>query len=127
MIRINEENLLTFVIAGSIVLSIIFSVAGYLLIDWRTGLGIAAGGSIATLNFTWQRTIMQRVLGLELNRPTTYASFRYLLRLTITAILLYFILTSGFFSLTGLLVGLSVVVIMIVLCTGYFAIQHKGD
>lgn len=127
MIRINEENLLTSVVIGSIILSIILSLTGAALFSWRTGLGIAAGASIATLNFIWQRTTMQRVLGLQLSRPTAYALVRYLVRLTITAFLLYFILTSGLFSLAGLLIGLSVVVLMIVLFTGYFAIQHKGE
>jgi len=127
MIRINEDNLLNTVVIGSVLLSAIMSLVGCALFNWKTGLGIAAGSSIATINFIWQRNIMQRVLALDLNRPTTYASVRYLLRLTITAFLLYFILTSGLFSLTGLLLGLSVVVMMIVLCTVYFAIQHKGD
>jgi xanthine/uracil permease len=127
VIRINEENLLTSVVIGSIILSIILSLTGAALFSWRTGLGIAAGASIATLNFIWQRTTMQRVLGLQLSRPTAYALVRYLVRLTITAFLLYFILTSGLFSLAGLLIGLSVVVLMIVLFTGYFAIQHKGE
>ena len=127
MTRINEDNLLNTVVIGSIVLSAIMSLAGCVLFSWKTGLGIAAGSSIATINFIWQRNIMQRVLGLQLSRPTAYASARYLLRLSITAVLLYFILTSGLFSITGLLVGLSVIVMMIVLCTVYFAIQHKGD
>lgn len=127
VIRINEDNLLTTVVFGSVALSIILSLAGFALFNVRTGLGIAAGASIATLNFVWQRNIMQRVLGLQLSRPTAYASVRYLLRLSVTAFVLYFILTSGFFAVSGLLVGLSVVVMMIVLCTVYFAIQHKGD
>ncbi len=127
MIRINEDNLLSTVVIGSILLSAIMALAGFALFSWKTGLGIVAGSGIATINFIWQRNIMQRVLGLQLNRPTAYASVRYLLRLTITAVFLYFILTSGLFSITGLLLGLSVVVMMIVLCTVYFAIQHKGD
>lgn len=127
MIRINEDNLLSTVVIGSIFLSVIMTVGCFAFFSWKTGMGIAAGSGIATVNFIWQRNIMQRVLGLELSRPTAYATVRYLLRLAVTAFLLYFILTSGFFSVTGLLVGLSVVVLMIVFCTVYFAIQHKGD
>ncbi len=125
--RITEDNLLTVVVVGSTSLALLLSVGSFILSTRAVGLGIAAGAGIAILNFVWQRSIMQRVLGLQIGRPTAYAIMRYLLRLGITAILLYFILTSGLFSLTGLLAGLSVVVVMIVLCTVYFAIQHKGD
>ena len=127
VIKINEDNLLTAVIVGSTTLSILFSLCGTFWFNSSVGLGIAAGSAIAIINFVWQRSIMRRVLGLQFNRPTVYTSIRYVLRLSITAILLYYILTSGYFSLTGLLVGLSVVVIMIVICTLLFAIQNKGD
>lgn len=127
VIRINEDNLLTSVVVGSTLLAALFTLAGFILFSRPTGLGIAAGSAIAIVNFIWQRTIMQRVIGQQLSRPALYATFRYLLRLFITALLLYYILTSGLFSLTGLLIGLSVVVVMILFCTVYFAIQHKGD
>lgn len=125
--RISEDNLLSVVVTGSIILALVLT-AGCLVLDNRpTAFGIAAGAGIAILNFVWQRSVMQRVLGLQPNRPAAYATLRYLLRLGLTAILLYYILTSGLFSVTGLLVGLSVVVVLILFCTAYFAIQHKGD
>jgi hypothetical protein len=127
VIRINEDNLLTTLVTGSILLSTTLALAGFFLYGYKTGCGIAAGAGIAILNFVWQRTIIQRVLGLHINRPAAYTTVRYLLRLTITAVLLYFILTSGLFSITGLLVGLSVIVMMIAFCTVYFTIHHKGD
>lgn len=127
MIRISEDNLLNTVVIGSVALAALLSLTTLVLMSGKVALGIAAGAGIAILNFVWQRSIMQRVLGLHIGRPTMYATIRYLLRLGITALLLYYILTSGHFSLFGLLMGLSVVVLTIVLCTLYFAIQHKGD
>lgn len=127
VIRITEANLLNAVVLGSSALALLLAVGAFLAVGHSTGYGIAAGAAIAILNFIWQRNIMQRILGLQLGRPAAYATVRYLLRLAITAVLLYYILTSGHFSLTGLLVGLSVVVLTIVFCTVYFAIQHKGD
>jgi len=127
VIRINEDNLLTVVVIGSILLSTALALSGFALYGHKTGYGIIAGAGIAIINFVWQRTIIQRVLGLHINRPVAYTSVRYLLRLTVTAVLLYFILTSGLFSVTGLFVGLSVIVIMIAFCTVYFTIHHKGD
>ncbi len=127
MIKFNEDNLLNSVVIGSALLAFILTVIAFILLSRNFAFGIAAGSSIAILNFVWQRNIMQRVLGLQLGRPKMYALLRYLLRLSITALLLYYILTSGLFSVAGLLIGLSVVVLMIVICTIYFAIQHKGD
>jgi len=127
VIRITEDTLLTAVIKGSSILALLFSVSGFFFSGRGMALGIAAGSAIAVFNFVWQRNVMQRLLALQSGRPTMFATLRYLLRLAVTAILLYFILTSGFFSVTGLLLGLSVVVVMIVICTIYFAIQHKGD
>lgn len=125
--KITEENLLTVVTAGSAVLALISSLTGFTLHSKAMGFGIAAGAGIALLNFAWQRSIMKRILSLQVHRPAMHAIVRYLLRLGITAIALYYLLTSGYFSLTGVLLGLSVVVITIICCTVYFAIQRKGD
>lgn len=125
--KISEDNLLTSVIVGSTGLSVLLALLGTIVFSMSTGLGIAAGSAIAIINFIWQRSIMRRALLMQHGRPTIFTSVRYLLRLGIAAIALYFILTSGKFSLTGLFVGLSVVVITIIICTSLCAIQNKGD
>ncbi len=104
-------------------MALTLTVGCFLFSTAAVAFGIAAGAGIAILNFVWQRNIMQRVLGLQINRPAAYTTIRYLLRLCLTALLLYYILTSGLFSVTGLLVGLSVVVLLIIFCTAYFAIH----
>ena len=125
--KITEDNLLSTVIKGSTILALLFSVSGFLIYSVEMAMGIAAGSTIAVINFIWQRSIMQKILHYQPGRPAFHATLRYLLRLSITALLLYFIIISGFFSVAGLLLGLSVVVVMIVFCTVYFAIQNKGD
>ncbi len=125
--RINEDNLLNTVVIGSILLAIFLTLISLTIFTKASALGIAAGAGIAIINFVWQRSIMQRVLGLHIRRPRMYALARYLLRLGITGLILYYLITSGLFSLWGLLVGLSTVVLMILICTVYFAIYHKGD
>ncbi len=127
VIKISEDNLLTTVIKGSLVLASVLTVSGLLISGTSMALGIAAGSLTVLFNFVWQRSIMHRVLTLKPGRPTLYASIRYILRLSITAVILYSILVSGRFSVFGLLLGLSVVMLTIVICTILFAIQHKGD
>lgn len=127
VIKINDDNLLKAVTIGSIVLSLLTSITALIFSTRAVAYGIAAGSAIAIINFVWQRTVMQRILGLQHGRPVAFAQIRYLLRLTLSALALYLILTSKLFSLPGLLVGLSVVVITIVCATVFIAIQHKGD
>jgi len=46
--------------------------------------------------------------------------------LSLTGLLLYFIITSGWFSLAGLFVGLSVIVINIIALSLYSALRAGG-
>jgi hypothetical protein len=125
--KINEDNLLTAVITGSTILLLTSGLVSFLFISRPVSYGILAGGLIAVINFVWQRSVMRRVLSIQPAKPAAFVTARYVLRLGITAVLLYQILTSGYFSVAGLFVGLSVVVIMIVIFTVYLAIQNKGD
>ena len=127
VIKISDDNLLKAVTIGSIVLSLLMSITALIFSTRAAAYGIAAGSAIAVINFVWQRTIMQRILAQQPGRPVAYALLRYVLRLSLTALVLYHILTSKLVSLAGLFVGLSVVVVTIICVTVYFAIQHKGD
>lgn len=128
VIQINEDNLVTVVIFGGAGLALTISVLGFLIFSEQVGLGIAAGAAIALVNFVWQRRALSRMLFLQVPRPAAYTLMRSLLRLSLTALALYALLTSGRISAIGLLAGLSIVVVMIVLCTVFFAIHHtEGD
>jgi hypothetical protein len=126
MITINEDNLFAVIIKGSLGLMVILTLAGWALFSLHVGLGAAAGGCIAIVNFFWIRNVLQRIFGHLPANAITYAQLRFVARLSVTAILLYFIITSGWFSLAGLLIGLSVIVINIIVLSLYSALRAGG-
>jgi hypothetical protein len=114
MITINEDNLFAVIIKGSLSLLAVLTLGGWFLFSPQVGLGALAGGCIAIANFFWIRNVLQRILGQLPAKATMYAQLRFIARLSLTGFLLYFIITSGRFSLAGLFVGLSVIVINII-------------
>jgi uncharacterized MnhB-related membrane protein len=126
MITINEDNLFAVIIKGSLGLMVFLSFAGWILFSPQVGLGALAGGCIAIANFFWIRNVLQRTLGLLPAKATMYAQLRFIARLSLTGLLLYFIITSGWVSLAGLFVGLSVIVINIIVLSLYSALRAGG-
>ncbi len=126
MMTINEDNLFTVIIKGSLGLLVFLTLAGWALFSLQVGLGALAGGSIAIVNFFWIRNVLQRILGQLPAKATMYAQIRFIVRLSVTGVLLYFIITSGWFALSGLLVGLSVIVINIIALSLYSALRAGG-
>lgn len=123
---INEDNLVSRVITGSSFLLIILAAVGFILFSAADGLGIVAGGSLAILNFIWQRHALQMLLTHRPNRPVLYSTLRFVTRLAVVALALFLFIKSGYVSIAGLLTGLSVIVVTIIACTFYFAFHHKG-
>lgn len=123
---INETKLPAVILQLSLLLLVVTSIIGCIAWSVPVGFSILAGGSIALLNFIWQRRTLRQVLSFQITASAAAVTVRYLLRLGLTAIALYFILTSGYFSVLGLLAGLSVIVAAIILITLYSAF-HKGD
>lgn len=126
MTRITEDNLFGVIIKGSLGLLAILTLAGFAFFTVKTGLGILAGGIIAIVNFIWLRNVLQRILGLLPSKPNLYAQMRFIARITVTGLILYWIITSGWCSLVGLLVGLSVVVANIIALSLYRALRTGG-
>ena len=126
MTTINEARLPAVILQASVVLLAIATTAGFLFYTAPVGLGILAGGSIAIINFVWQRRTLRQLLDHQIAPSAGSAAVRYLLRLSITAVILYAVLTSGRFSIIALLVGLSVIVAVIIALTLYSAF-YKGD
>lgn len=126
MTRINEDNLYAVIIKGSIGLLAVLTLGSLALFSGKTALGILAGGSIAIVNFLWMRNVLQRLLGLLPAKAQRYVLMRYIARLTVIGCALYFVLTSGWFSLAGLLTGLSIIVINILALTIYRALSTGG-
>lgn len=126
MITINEDNLFAVIIKGSIGLVGFLTLAGWILFSSKVGLGVLVGGCIATANFFWIRNVLQRILAQMPANASRHAQLKFVARLSLTGILLYFIITSGWFSLAGLFVGLSVIVINIIALSLYSALRAGG-
>lgn len=126
MTAINEDNLFPVILKGSLALLAVLAVAGWFLFSIKAGLGVLVGGIIAVINFFWLRNALQRTLILQPSRPFLYAQIRFIARISITGFVLYFLITSGWFSLTGILVGLSVIVFNIIALSLYSALRAGG-
>lgn len=126
MTRINEDNLFAVIIKGSLALLAVLTIVGFVLFSSKMGLGILAGGIIAIVNFIWMRNVLQRILGLLPAKPNLYAQLRFVARITATGFVLYGCITSGWFSLAGLLVGLSIIVANIIALSIYCAVRTGG-
>jgi hypothetical protein len=126
MAAINEDNLFAVIIKGSLGLLAVLTVGGLALFSGKAALGILAGGIIAIVNFLWMRNVLQRILGLLPANAQRYALMRYIARMTVTGCALYYVLTSGRFSLAGVLTGLSIIVVNILILSLYRALRTGG-
>ncbi|MBT1072342.1 ATP synthase subunit I [Pelotalea chapellei] len=126
MTAIDEESLFAFIVKGSILLLVVLTLIGFIFFSTPTGLGILAGGIVAIINFLWMRNVLQRILGLLPAKPQLYSQVRFIARISITGVVLYFIIVSGICSLAGLLVGLSIIVANIIALSLYCALRTGG-
>jgi hypothetical protein len=126
MAAINEDNLFAVIIKGSLGLLSVLTAGGLALFSGKVALGILAGGIIAIVNFLWMRNVLQRILGLLPANAQRYALMRYIARMTVTGCALYYVVTSGRFSLAGVLTGLSIIVINILFLSLYRALRTGG-
>jgi hypothetical protein len=93
-------------------------IAGSLLFrDLRFSLGILIGGLISIVNFHWLYRNLLSVFAKHLARARTALMLRYYLRLAITALVLFWVISDALVDVIGLVIGLSVVVLNIVLTT----------
>jgi len=101
-------------------------VAGSLFLrSTRFSLGILLGGLISIVNFHWLYRNLLSVFQKHLNRARAALMLRYYLRLAVTAIALYWIISRNLVDVIGLVIGLSVVVLNIVLTT-LLALSRKN-
>ncbi len=121
-----EENLFATVLKGSSALLLTLCSAALIFFSLPIALGVLAGGLVAIVNFIWIRSVLQRILIQLPVKASSYAQIRYVGRLAVTAFFLYFIITSSWFSLAGLFVGLSVIVITIIALSLYGALSAGG-
>ena len=105
-LEITNWVLLAVLIAGSLFLR-----------EDRFSLGILIGGLISIVNFHWLYRNLLSVFTKHLNRARAALMLRYYLRLAVTALVLYWVISRDLADVIGLVIGLSVVVANIVLTT----------
>ena len=124
--RITEDNIFLWLVAGSLLLSAVSGAASALFISPRFGISLFAGGVLATANFLWLRRGLEAALQLLPENASRFAIFRFLLRLAIMAVLLYFLIVRLGADIFGLLLGLSVLVINITAFSIYLSTRKGG-
>ena len=122
------DSVVTFLVTGSLALLAVITLVSYLLFSTPVALSALAGGAVAIVNLLWQRRSLGILLALTpADRPVASAMIRLMIRLSLTALILYLVVTSRWFSLWGLLAGLSVTVLCLFGLTLYLAIQTKEN
>ena len=124
--RINEDNIFSWLVGGSLLLSAVLGAASALFFSLRFGVSLFAGGVLATANFCWLRRGLEAALRLLPANASRYAVLRYLLRLAIMAFLLYVLIVRLGADIFGLLLGLSVLVLNITAFSIYLSTRKGG-
>ena len=125
-VKINDENIITVLNVGSWILLALMAIAGWLLFSRHFAAGVVAGGVLAIVNFYWLHSIMKRTLLLTKGKAQSFAMTRYMLRLALIGVAVWFMIVHFKIDLIGLLVGLSVLVINIFALTIYRLISKGG-
>lgn len=122
----NDERIVTVLHAGNWIVLVLLFVVGWLLFSLHFAAGLAAGGLLAIANLFWLHGIMRRTVRLPKGRAQAYAFSRYLLRLAIIGVIVWFLISRFELNLIGLLVGLSVPVMSIFTLSIYRLISKGG-
>lgn len=122
----NEDRLQLYLPIGSLIILAVVTVSCFLFFSKAAAASSLAGGLIAVVNILWQRRSLGALLKLTPHdRPMFSAFVRFTIRISITAVVLYLIIISPWFSLWGLLAGLSVTVVCLFGLTLYVVIPSK--
>lgn len=124
--RINEDNIFSWLVGGSLLLSAFLGAVTVLFISPRFGVSLLAGGVLATANFLWLRRALEAALKMLPANASRFATLRYLLRLAIMAFLLYLLIVRLGADIFGLLLGLSVLVLNITAFSIYLSTRKGG-
>jgi len=98
--------------------------ASLLLMPWRFTLGILLGGLISIVNLYWLGRDLRVIFSNLSGRAKSAMMIRYYIRMAVTAVVLFFIITELPVDIIGLLLGLSLVVINIAV-TAILEFQKK--
>ncbi len=101
-------------IVNWIILAVIF-ILSLIFASFKFSLGILLGGLICIVNFYWMKRSLQSIFEKPVGNPKGTIIFKYFIRLAISAVILYFLISTDTVNVIGLIIGLSVVMISIVL------------
>jgi len=87
----------------------------WLFMSPRFTLGVVLGSLISIVNFHWLHRDLRKVFSNLAGSVKGRIMFKYYIRLAVTAVVLYFIVSREIVDIIGLITGLSVVVINIVI------------
>lgn len=92
----------------------VFLMASLFLMPVRFSLGVLLGGLISIVNFHWLARDLRSVFHRLSEGSKSSITLKYFVRFTVTAAVLYFIISADFIDVIGLVIGLSLVMINIV-------------
>ncbi|MDP2855415.1 MAG: ATP synthase subunit I [Smithellaceae bacterium] len=101
-------------IANWIILAVLF-ILSVIIAPIKFALGILIGGFISIVNFHWMERGLQGFLKKTSGNTKGPIMIKYYLRLAITAVVLFFLISNETVHVIGLIIGLSVVMINIIL------------
>jgi len=93
----------------------LFLISSSFLLSFSFSLGILLGGLISIINFYWLHQNLRSTFQYLMDGATSSILIKYCIRLAVTAVFLYLIITYSVADVVGLLLGLSIVVINIVI------------
>jgi hypothetical protein len=99
------------------ILLAILVVGSLLLHSSRFSLGVLYGGLISIVNFHWLYRNLLNVFTKHPSQARKAILVRYTIRLAVTGLVLYWIISGNLADVIGLVIGLSVVVLNIILTT----------
>ena len=95
--------------AGRILCGLVL--ASWIWQGWGFAVSVLLGGLAALLNHSWMAAAVGRALGDPQEVPTSGVLIKYLLRLVLILGTLFAMIRFSFLSLTGALLGLSILVL----------------
>lgn len=100
-------------IVNWIILAIIFTLS-LIFASFKFALGVLLGGFISIVNFYWMQRSLQGIFDKPAGNIKGAVIFKYFIRLALSAVILFFLISAGTVNVIGLIIGLSVVMISIV-------------
>jgi hypothetical protein len=111
-------------IVNWIILALVF-IPSLILAPIKFSLGVLLGGFISIINFYWMARSLSSIFRNPSGNVKGPVMIKYYIRLALTAVVLYFLISSDTVNVIGLIIGLSVVVITI-LITLIIALAKKN-